>query len=205
MIEALILGTVTFAVPLDLQLTPTQPSAKVGDFVDIGVYIINDSPDAQSFCGVTAGLVYDPAVLAPRSMTTCDSPLPFFMAQPMMGFCINEGDEWPDPDGDLMIQWKSPLGTEADAFAMPQLLFTVRFEVVGEGNAEVAFTQPEDIPDHCLPDPSFWETRVYTGANDVITGDISDTAEIDVRIPADVDGNGTVDILDLLAVLQNWG
>ena len=194
------------AVPIDLELT-APPTARVDDTISVKINVANHSPDVASFAGVDVILSWDPTALEPVDFTTCDSFYDWFLAMVFIGedtslpyTCLNQdanGDQWPDNDGDLIITQVIELGSNANSYNIPSNISSVNFRVLRPGDHTVSI-----LPIGC---GGLNVTQVLDLGNIDVTGDISDTATVSVRADSDIDGDGTVGIVDLLLLLANWG
>ena len=197
------------AVPIDIELTAPS-TARINDTIAVKINVANHSPDVASFAGVDVILSWDPTALEPVDFTTCDSFYDWFLVMvftsddPANLFhdCLNQDaddDGWPDNDGDLLVTHALALGTNDYAYNTPSNISVVQFRVLRSGEHTVSMVSSTDCDGFSFP------TQVLDLGNVDVTGDITDAATVQVLNPADVDGDGVVGIVDLLAVLAAWG
>lgn len=197
-----------------------QAEARVGDIINVDISIVaqqDKDATAGRWAGLEVVLGWNPDGLEPIAHTVCNSPFDYFMTfifishEPgnLLYDCVNQDFEepldWVDNDGDLVVTYFAPLGSENDIFAIPQIVGTMQFRVLAEGNHTVSIIPSVDcfFPDDPQAIPV--DTKIVGFGNTTLTGDITDTYEVEVRNPFDTEDPVGVGIEDLLALLAAWG
>lgn len=193
------------AVLVDLMLSGPAV-ARVDDLIGVDISIVAQQDEEASpglWAGVDVILSWDPAVLEPVGHSICESLYDYFLVAVFMSDdpeslffgCLNEGDgDFPENDGDLHITYFSALGAEQAVFGIPAVLGTVEFRVLAAGDHVVSV----------LPEVCGVESEVLRLGNVDVTGDLTDTYEVEVRGQFDVVDPPGVGIEDFLAFLAAW-
>lgn len=204
---------------VDILLTG-PPNARVDDIINMDISIAAQQDDDATpgiWVGIEVVLNWDPAMLEPVGHSICESLFNYFIVMLFTSDdpdnlyydCINQDvdpqDMWPDNDGDLSVLYFSPLGTQQDIFAIPQVLGTMQFRVLAEGDHTVSISPSTDCffpndPKQVFP----IETQVLMAGNINVTGDLTDTYTVEIRSQFDTVDPPGVGIEDLLALLAAW-
>ncbi len=182
---------------INLSFTPSTQSVEVGEQVFIGMVATPAGSTSGSFAGIDAILQWDPTVLHYEGFEV--APSTWFLA-----------DFLPDPDGlnddlldgDGLFTLFAPLGTEMTAPVGGTTPVVFQFTALRAiSDSEMQFIQSFG---------SYSDTEVLKLGNVDVTGDLTATANVTVGGGAtacvgDLDGSGSIDIVDMLALLGLWG
>ncbi len=191
---------------IDLEYRVVSDTVQVGEMVACGLFAVSDDDTNQSFSAMEVIFGWDPDFLGFLGIdgTGAVSLQASFLPYPD-GTGLNEANPPEDGDG-LYIAW-APLGNPVDATPEGVLLTTFLFEAL----APTPFTSMS-ILEEWGTDPVY-ETFIVDGEIPglIVTGILTGAAvEIISSCPEDITGpdgspDGLVDVLDLLAVLSQWG
>ncbi len=186
---------------VDLGFSPADQTAKVGDIVDVAVVAVSTGPASEEFWVLEAIFQWDASVLELLGNDDSGSEAAWLYSG-FDGAVDGINDTW--ADGDAFYAAFAPPSVPAVAPIAPGdlVVTTLRFRVLAETQA----TELRFVPLM----GEFAETHVLTMGPADVTGDISSTASVSTpnggtECPADIDGDGEVNVEDFLFLLNAWG
>jgi hypothetical protein len=194
------------AINLELRQLPAPGPVEEGNLVHIGIYAVSDNAGNQAFSTLSTIFSWNPGVMCLQSLDATGGPKGSFSFPFPDNSGINEVRPPQDGTG-MMVGFSTPLGSNFTATPAGTLLRTLVFEA-----KDPAASSPVSIL-RSSGSAFTLQTQVLVGAGVDVTGTLGATTVTVTDIPDateacrrnDTDHNGTVDVLDLLHILGNFG